>query len=234
MVGRNEQQGPSRRERMREATRDEIKTLAHRQMAEDGTAALALNGIARAMGMVPSALYRYYPDRDALITALIVDAFESMAVTLREAAVGASFGERLLAAARAYRRWSLDNPIDFQLIFGNPIPGYHAPPGQTGPAMQRVFSVFLDVIAEAHAAGALRPVPAFRPAALAPCAPDDSFSHYAPPVMYSGLAGWATMHGVVALEVFGHLSHSLADPSAFYDGQVGAYIATIGLAPDTG
>lgn len=229
-----EQQAPSRRERVREATREEIKALAREQMATSGTASLALNAIARAMGLVPSALYRYYPDREALITALIVDAFEQLAVTLRAADAGTSHGARLLAAAHAYRRWALANPVDFQLVFGNPIPGYHAPAEQTGPAMQRVFAVFLDIIDEAHAAGRLRPVPAFRPAVLADCGPDHLLSRYPAPVMYSGLEGWATMHGVVALELFGHLRHAVADHTAFYEGHMLSYLAAVGLSPDSG
>lgn len=232
MITKSEQL-PSRRERMREATREEIKTLARQQMATSGTASLALNAIARALGMVPSALYRYYPDRDALITALILDAFAQLASTLRAADLGPSYGARLLATARAYRRWALANPVDFQLVFGNPIPDYHAPVEQTGPAMQHVFAVFLDIINEAHAAGMLRPVPAFRPAVLANCHPDDLFNVYSPPVMYSGLAGWSAMHGVVSLELFGHLRHALADHEAFYVGQITDYMATIGLPPDS-
>lgn len=233
MVDEIEQQAPSRRERVREATREEIKALAREQMATSGTAALALNAIARAMGMVPSALYRYYPDRNALITALILDAFASLASALQSADAGPSYGARMLSAARVYRCWALANPVDFQLVFGNPIPEYHAPPEQTAPAMQRVFGVFLDIINEAHAAGVLRPVPAFRPALLAPCAPNDPFSVYPPPVMYSGLTGWAAMHGVVALELFGHMRHSVADPAAFYDGHIRDYIAAIGLSSDS-
>lgn len=222
----------SRRERVREATREEIKSLARRQMADSGTAALALNAIARALGMVPSALYRYYPDRDALITALIVDAFGSLAASLHDADLSApatAYGDRLLAAARAYRAWALDHPVDFQLIFGTPIPGYQALPEQTGPAMQRVFAVFLDILQSAHDAGQLRSVSNYQPAALEVCDPDDAYGKYAPPVMYSGLAGWTTMHGVVTLELVGQLRYSLSDPTAFFVGQLRTYLADMGL-----
>lgn len=225
----------SRRERVREATREEIKQLARQQMAASGSAALALNAIARALGMVPSALYRYYPDRDALITALIVDAFQGLAATLHAADQGApagAFGARLLVTAGAYRRWALDHPIDFQLIFGAPIPGYQAPLEQTGPAMQRVFAVFLDILQAAHTAGQLHPVPHYQPSALEVCDPGDAYAAYAPPVMYSGLAGWTTMHGVVALELAGQLGPALADPEAFFVGQLRTYAADLGLAAD--
>lgn len=226
----------SRRERVREATREEIKALARQQMAASGTTALALNAIARALGMVPSALYRYYPDRDALITALNVDAFESLAEALHAAdqsAPATAYGARLLATTCVYRSWALDHPVDFQLIFGAPIPGYQAPIEQTGPAMQHVFAVFLDILQTAHDAGQLRPVSNYQPAALEICDPDDIYGKYAPPVMYSGLVGWTTMHGVVALELVGQLQFSLTDPKAFFVGQLQTYIADLGLATNT-
>lgn len=220
---------PTRRERVRDATRTEIKALARQQMAQTGTASVALNGIARALGMVPSALYRYYPDRDALLTALILDAFASLAETLRAADRGASYDARLLAAAHAYRRWSLANIVDFQLVFGSPIPDYHAPLEQTGPAMHEVFRVFLAIIDASHTAGVLRPVAAFQPTSIAMHPANYYASTYPPAVFYTGLVGWATMHGVVALEVFGHMRYTLADPDAFYEGQMVAYLTTIGL-----
>jgi AcrR family transcriptional regulator len=225
----------SRRERMREATREEIKAVASRQMAESGTASLSLTAIARAMELVPSALYRYYPDRDALITALILDAFEDLAGALHSAerAVPTSdFRGRLHAASSVYRSWSLAHPIEFQLVFGNPIPGYEAPVELTGPAMANVFGVFMDVLQAAYAAGKLRPVPDFQPEAmLLPSPADQHFMPYSPPVMYSGLAGWTTMHGVVTLELFGFLPHTVGDRERFYKGRMDVYMASIGLGP---
>lgn len=224
----------SRRERAREATREEIKAVARRQMAASGTASLSLTAVACEMELVPSALYRYYPDRDALITALLLDAFADLAAALHiavESFPAHAYGARLKAASLAYRAWSLAHPVDFQLIFGNPIPGYHRPVELTGPAMQRVFGVFLDIINEAYSAGRLRPVPDFTPAALCLPSPGNPFAHYAPPVMYSGLAGWTTMHGVVTLELFGFLPHSLHDPETFFRGRMELYLASVGLEP---
>lgn len=222
----------SRRERLREATRAEIKAVARRQMAEHGTAGLSLNAIARAMELVPSALYRYYPDRDALTTALILDAFGDLAAAVRaaeEVVDRQAYGPRLTAACLAYRRWALDHPVDFQLIFGNPIPGYVAPLEQTGPAMEQVFAVFLDVLQAAHAAGALRPVGDYLPEVLRAAREHDAFGHYPPAVLYSGLAGWSTMHGIVSLELFGFLAHRVVAGEAFYRGRMGQYLASMGL-----
>lgn len=220
---------PTRRERVRTATREEIKALAREQMAASGTAALALNAIAKQMGMVPSALYRYYPDRDALLTALLLDSFASLATAVRSADQGADFAERLLATASAYRAWALANPVDFQLVFGNPIPGYQGPVAETGPAMQRVFGVFLDILHAAAQANTLVPLAAFQPALICQPPESDPFAIYPPAVMHAGLVGWSTMHGVTSLEVFGHLRHSLTDGEAFFRGHMREYLRSIGL-----
>lgn len=227
-----EGQPPSRRERLREGTREEIKALARRQMAESGGGALALNAIARAMGMVPSALYRYYPDRDALITALIVDGFNGLAEHL-EASVADrpadAYGERLYRACLAYRGWAIAHPTDFQLIFGAPIPGYQAPQELTEPAGKRVFRIFLDTFDAAHRAGRLRPAPAYRPELLTACCPGGKFADIAAPAMHAGLACWGKMHGMVVLELVGHLHPSFVDTAAFYEGEIAAALGALGL-----
>lgn len=220
----------SRRERLRESAREEIKALARAQLAASGGASLQLNTIARAMGMVPSAIYRYYADRDALLTALIIEAFEGLAASLRAAVAAAPagrLGAQMLAAALDYRRWAIAHPVDFQLIFGAPIPGYVAPPEQTGPAGRAVFGVFLDILQAAHAAGRLGQPPHYQPAALAPCPPDDA---YAPLVMYTGIIGWTKMHGVIMLELVGHLKPAMLDGEQFYRAEMLTYLDLIGLA----
>jgi AcrR family transcriptional regulator len=222
----------SRRERLRASARDEIKSLAQQQMAESGSASLQLNAIARAMGMVPSAIYRYYADRDALITALIVDAYDALAASLRAdvAAAPTSPAARLLAAAICYRRWALAHPVDYQLIFGNPIPGYVGPPEQTGAAGKAVFGIFLSILEDAHTAGALRPPPHYSPDALAICPPENYFARFAPSVTYAGIGCWAKMHGMVELELVGHLQMSLIDVDRFYRAEMASAIELIGLA----
>lgn len=224
----------SRRERMREGTREEIKGLARQQMAASGTASVSLGAIARAMELVPSALYRYYASRDELITALIIDAYEALAKALNAAAAthpADKYAARLLAASQAYRAWAVAQPVDFLLIFGNPIPGYVAPFEQTAPAAIQVFNAFLGIMQEAYAAGILDPSAAHRLAA-APIDPERTIAKWHPGidplVNYSGIACWSKLHGMVMLELTGHLAPGL-DVATFYHSECLLLLADLGL-----
>jgi AcrR family transcriptional regulator len=226
----------SRRERQREQTREEIKATARRQMAEQGSAGLSLSAIARAMGLSTPALYYYFPDRDALLTALIVDAFTSLAEAL-EASVEpypqAAHAEKLFAALLAYRAWALAHPIDFQLIYGTPVPNYAAPAEQTVPAVRRGFAVILRVLVAAHADGLLRPRPehAQLPADLRFTLNVPGVGAVDPAVAYIALSGWTFIHGTIMLELFNHLGPNISSPEAFYRHQVLSFLAGIGLEP---
>lgn len=224
----------SRRDKLREIARDEIKELAWRQMAENGTAALSLGGIARAMELTPSALYRYYGSRDELITALIVDAYTRLADALDASAVGHPAGDyagRVLVTSLAYRAWALEHPVDFLLIFGNPIPGYHAPAEQTVAAASRVFAAFLSALQEAYEAGSLQPNAEHR--ALAARAggekPPGQRKSIDALVSYVGITGWTKIHGMVILELTGHLQ-GIADKEAFYRSECVLWARNVGLA----
>jgi hypothetical protein len=136
----------------------------------------------------------------------------------------------MLAAAMSYRRWAVEHPVDFQLIFGAPIPGYIDPPDQTGPASKEVFSVFLSILQRAYEVGQLRPLPHYSPDALAPCPANTPLGEFAPLVMYAGIGGWAQMHGVIMLELVGQLKPAMLDSERFYQGQMITYVEMIGLA----
>jgi AcrR family transcriptional regulator len=231
---------PRWRERQRDATSEEIKAVARRQMAERGTAALSLRAIAREMGLTAPALYRYYRDRDALITALVVDAFNSLAEA-GEAADDAApdrddYAARYLEACLAYRTWALAHPTDFMLIFGNPIPDYEAPEDQTKAAALRSYAPFMRIMAEACAAGAWHPpatwgeVPASLQAVMA------EHPHFGPPVdqmpplaLSLVLTSWAWGQGLVTLELYGHLQPIIGDPSDFYRFEAEALVRHMGL-----
>ncbi len=223
-----------RRQRLRQATIEEIKETARRQLAVEGAAALSLRGVAREMGLTASALYRYFPSRDDLLTDLVVDAFTSLAEhleTARDASIG-SGGQLWVDVAGAYRRWALDHPSDYTLIFGTPVPGYEAPEDRTKPAMFRGVDVLLAVMRhcvesgamdqerlEALVSPALRPqLEAWRasgPAALPPGA------------LCAALTCWATLHGLITLELFHHLPPML-DPAALFDQQMVVLLDRIG------
>ncbi|WP_326956718.1 TetR/AcrR family transcriptional regulator [Amycolatopsis sp. NBC_01286] len=123
------------RERARAELTQEIKDEARRQLAEVGANGLSLRAVARELGMVSSALYRYFPSRDRLLTDLIVDAYNAIG----EAAEGADPGkgeprERWLSIWLATREWAKAHPHEYALIYGSPIPGYQAPQDTVAPA----------------------------------------------------------------------------------------------------
>ena len=228
---------PSRREKQYAATSEEIKVVARRLMAERGTAGLSLREIARVMEMTAPALYHYFPNRDALITALIADTFNALADALEQArgtAEGAPAAEQLMAVILAYRAWALEHPTDFQLIYGNPIPSYVAPREITVPAVVRGFAVFVALLTAALARGELVPRAPYRdvPPRLAPhLAEIAARDGYAGPLLalYLGVVAWPRIHGILMLELFEHIQPVVGDIDAFFRIQMENLLEEIGM-----
>jgi len=210
--------------RTRAALTEEIKAAAKRQVAESGAASLSLRAVARELGMVSSAVYRYYPSRDELLTALIVDAYNDVGAIAEVAAEGsAPFVARWLAMAHAIRGWARTYPHDYALVYGSPVPGYRAPE-VTVPAAARVALVALGLLEDGvlsrevrsdPAAGLPGPVrsdlDAIRQVA-APHVPDD--------VLARGLGAWAQLFGTITLELFGHMHNMIHDYDSYFDVQM--------------
>ena len=129
----------------RQETREQIEAsiieLGRRQLVDRGAAGLSVRAIARDLGMVSSAVYRYVSSRDELLTLLLVDAYSDLADTVDRARenVGDLWSDDVVAIARAARRWALTYPARWALLYGSPVPGYHAPPDRTTPAGTRVL-----------------------------------------------------------------------------------------------
>jgi len=214
-----------RRERVRAATIAEIKQAARDQVAHGGVAAVSLRGVARAMGMTPSALYRYFDSHDVLIGELVADAFGSLADTL-EAAFDAGVDEadqarRWLLLARAYRRWAHANEAEYALLFG-PRSLELDKTGRCTEEMHRatgvLFRCMIDQIGRgavdpSHLEGQLRP--ALR-SGLADWGVEEQAA-----ISPAGLAGclivWTQLHGFLSLELFGHLPPTLGALGVFDD-----------------
>lgn len=141
--------GPTPRQLAREETLRRIKELALDQLAESGAGELSLRAIARELNIVSSAIYRYFPSRDDLITTLIVDAYGNLADVLEEAGARDRRGarRRWLEVCRAMRSWALAEPHRFALVYGSSIPGYRAPGDTIAPA-GRVLAAFCAPIAD--------------------------------------------------------------------------------------
>ncbi|MFE8993501.1 TetR/AcrR family transcriptional regulator [Streptomyces collinus] len=209
-----------------------IKDEARRQLAAEGAARLSLRAVARELGMVSSALYRYFPSRDDLLTALIIDAYDSLGESAEAAheAADPPF-ERWISVCEAVRGWALDHPHEYALIYGSPVPGYTAPDA-TVPAAARVGLLLIGIARDAHRGAApdrpaladdLRPEAERMAADLAPDLP--------PEVVTALVAAWAQLYGLVGFELFGQFNRVVEDRETFFRHAVGQLARGVGLVP---
>ena len=211
-----------------------IKEVARKQIAEHGAAALSLRAIARELSITAPAIYNYFPTRDDLVTALIVDAYHSFAAALAAArdANHDDHAANIISSANAYRCWALAHAEQYGLIFGTPIPGYHAPMEITGPAAAKSMLVLVQVLDAAYQDGVLS-LAESSPALLTLLQPwADHLDYAGPPgVIHLALANWAQIHGLVSLELFGHLAPAPAygDVAALFEAEIKASVKRMGI-----
>jgi AcrR family transcriptional regulator len=188
-----------------------IKEAAWSQIAREGAAALSLRAIARDLNITAPAIYNYFPDRDALVTALIIDAFTSFGdwqLKARDTVPEDDLAGRMSAIGLAYRDWAHAFPQRYQLIFGTPIPGYEGPLEKIFPSSARSLSALVSVVEGLRLAGKLN-VDTF------PKVKSDYKVSFEAWKTYGGNADilslsvamiiWARVHGIVSLEIQGNL-----------------------------
>ncbi|MFJ4785732.1 TetR/AcrR family transcriptional regulator [Streptomyces sp. NPDC088794] len=202
------------RERYRAQVRAEVKERAWQQIATAGASALSLNAIAKHMGMTGPALYRYFANRDELITELVRDAYRSLADGVGQARAA---GADAVGLGHALREWALADPQRYFLVYGTPVPGYHAPDDITAIAAE-IMGHLLDALNSPEAP------------ATSPDAPLDAHladhrdwagDHPAPPaVLHRALTFWTRLHGILSLELAGHFTGMGFDPALFYEAEL--------------
>ncbi|OII36145.1 TetR/AcrR family transcriptional regulator [Curtobacterium sp. MMLR14_002] len=201
---------PTARALARQTVTADILAAARTRLTDEGPAALSLRAVARDVGMVSSAVYRYFPSRDDLLTALLITDYDELgsAVEAAGAAAGPAPGARWVAMCRAIRDWSIAHPGDFALLFGSPVPGYAAPRETVVPATRTTLAL-VHVVADAVGSGA--PGTSGAPGASGaagssvtstPGAAGRPGSPTAPPAA-PGVAGPAVADGVATLRSFG-------------------------------
>ncbi|MFJ9119374.1 TetR/AcrR family transcriptional regulator [Streptomyces sp. NPDC102394] len=203
------------RERYRAQLRAEVKERAWEQIAAAGAPGLSLNAIAKQMGMSGPALYRYFAGRDELITELIRDAYRSLADTVRAAAAP---GADLARLGRALRTWALEDPQRYFLLYGTPVPGYHAPEDITEIASE-IMECLLDA-AQADGAAADTPTDAPLEAHLAEHRRWAAGHPAPPPALRRALLFWTRLQGVLSLELAGHFTGMGFDPDELYESEL--------------
>jgi AcrR family transcriptional regulator len=211
------------RERVREELTREITEIARSQLATEGAAGLSLRAVAREMGMVSSAIYRYFPSRDDLLTALIIDGYNTIGVAAEQADAACPPGDyagRWLAVCRAVRDWALAHPHEYALVYGSPVPGYQAPQQTIAPAT-RAATIYGKIISDAHRAGALDP-PGICPPPPQSFGPDAAalrasvMAKVPDDVAARAVAGWTALFGMVSFELFGQFENVITDRAAFF------------------
>jgi AcrR family transcriptional regulator len=213
----------------RETTERAILDASLRLLAAGGATGLTVRGLARELGMVPSGLYRYATNRDELLTLLIAHAHGDLADHVRAAhdlVDAADLRGRWRAIAHAIRDWSLAHPHEFALIFGTPVPGYHAPPERTEEPGTRVLMLLARLGADTEAAGMQRALGGrFDDAAVSGAAPALAFLAQTGLVLtartaLAGICAWQLVMGSVLSEQFGYLGHEGLDFASAFDGVV--------------
>lgn len=223
------------RARVRAEMLEEIKNIARRQLAENGTD-LSLRAVARDMGMVSSAVYRYFASRDELLTALILDAYNALGEACEKAGAAvkhrSDYLARWLAVAHALRDWAVAQPHEYALIYGSPVPGYAAPQDTVEPSIRPVI-VLGAILNDANNAGVLTGVfAAPPPKALLPelgqirdvVAPDISEA-----AMVRALIAWTELFGAISFELFGRYNNTITDLSTWYDHQARMMALFLGI-----
>ncbi len=210
------------RQRVRAELTAAILESARRQLAEVGPTDLSLRAISRDLDMSSSAIYRYFPSRDALLTALIIEAYDDIGASVEAADAAVDRDDlagRWRATTRAARAWALDHPHQYALIYGSPVPGYVAPPDTIDPA-GRVGLALAAILRDAHAAGRLHPMPLAdvehaRPMLEGPLAL--VFADIDEPRVVGAINAWTTLFGTISFELFGHYEKIVADRAAYFD-----------------
>lgn len=216
------------RQRARQEITAEILTAARARLADVGPGELSLRAVARDVGMVSSAVYRYFPSRDELLTALLIEAYNELGQAAEDAddAVRdrSDLATRWLATCRATRAWAIAHPHDYALLYGSPVTGYAAPQDTVTPATRLIVRLVTIVIASAPTPPTDTSAPAypFDPSVTGamqavaelggPVAPDISGE-----TIGRTLMAWSTIFGTISFELWGHLVGSVNDHEAYFD-----------------
>jgi AcrR family transcriptional regulator len=204
------------RDRVRARTVAEVKQVALRQIEAGGAAALSVNAIAKELGVSGPALYRYFASRDALLTALIVDAYGDLASHLAAATAPVERSRRPAELAKAYRLWAVEQPHRYRLLFAAPLAGYDAHARDLVAASQVAMDVLLDAVSGLSDPSP-QPVPVALERELHEWAVSRGVPHASPGTALRAIHLWACMHGVVSLEIDGNFASMGLDGRMLYE-----------------
>ncbi|MBC7631890.1 TetR/AcrR family transcriptional regulator [Aeromicrobium sp.] len=235
-----EQTSRTARHRTREEITEEILRAARKRLTEAGPGELSLRAVARDVGMVSSAVYRYFPSRDDLLTSLLILAYDEIGAAVEDADHAVSDRADLLArwtaACHAIRDWAVTHPGDYALTYGSPVAGYIAPRDTVGPATRGTV-VLVTIVTDAYRDGRrARPAPPGARAGLEKTLGDAmrfvqarDLPHPPPEVVARTIMAWTSIFGTVSFELFGHLEGSVSDKADWFDEVVLRLAVDLGL-----
>jgi AcrR family transcriptional regulator len=213
----------------RDRVEAQIIELGRQHLVTEGAAGLSLRAIARDLGMVSSAVYRYVASRDDLLTLLLVDAYSSLADTVDEAyaarmATEGGWRDDIAAIANAARQWACEQPASWALLYGSPVPGYQAPADRTVGPGTRVIGAMFGAIAAGIACGAITNS---KETVRQPLSSDfdrlrDEFGFPGDDLAVAkGFTLWAGIVGAISLEVFGQYGpDAVTEPGSVFELQL--------------
>jgi AcrR family transcriptional regulator len=223
----------SLRARVREEMSQEIKEVARRHLAAEG-ANLSLRAVARDMDIVASALYRYFPSRDALLTGLIIDAYDALGAAATEADAAIPREDlrgRWLAVCHAVRAWAVAHPAEYGLLYGNPVPGYAAPQETTELAAKVVLLLAQVVLDGADRLEPVTtPVPDSVRADMRRVIEQTPGGDMSEEALDRVFAAWTQLFGLINFELFGRMD-DLIQARADYFGHHMALMADLAGIP---
>lgn len=235
----------TRRERVRAAAYDEIRSVGRKLLATDGASGVTLRAIAREMGMTAPALYRYYDSREALLTDMCACSFNELSDNIESACEAVSTDDPvagIMAASRAFRRWAHEHPAEFAHLFGSPIPGVMGPqshephgadPGNPAHMAGMRFGGLFMRLFIAWWREQPFPVPAedeIEPSLRAQLHLDLPGAEAIPPgARLKFLSAWVSLYGLVTMDVFGHLGWVLSDSEPFFEYELSQLCAKLGI-----
>ena len=242
---------PSRRDRLRAATIEEIIATARRLLVKDGPEAVSLRAIAREMGMTAPGLYRYFGNYEELVRYLCASIFTELGNDIHQAieaaeppageaqddpveAARAKLTVKMVAACREFRRWALNHRSEFALLFGVPLPGLDDGRYDIADECALAFAgTFFALFMELWRAFPF-PLP---DAAGIDAGLRDQLTRYRDslgadiPVgaVLIFLRCWTVLYGAVAIEVLGHISFALPDPAPLFELTLSDLARLVGL-----
>lgn len=222
----------SRREERRNATIDEIKKAAWEQMEKNGPSAISLREISRSMKMSSAAIYRYFASQADLLGALSREAVNCQIDALADSILSdEDVPGRLIKLGIAYRRWAVENPVRYMLVYGSPIPGYKPNWTELTPIFQRGLDTFLTLLQEGLDNGQLKIPDGFQ---LGPDLTGKLQSlvrarkyDFKPETLYWAIIIWSRIHGLVSLEINGQMELLISDPFQLFLSELQALVRNL-------